>query len=84
MSEEDRENLIKCNDVYNALRYYIEIVDNLQKENKKLKENSISKDKIREKRNDLINEYFTKFIDNKDIYLAIDIIDEILNDSEVI
>ena len=64
-------------------QHFFDRIQDLQKENEELKKNGISKDLIREKRNDLIDEYFTKFVDNKDIYLAIDIIDEILNDSEV-
>lgn len=38
MSEYDKENLKKCNDVFNALRYYISRVEELEKENEYLKE----------------------------------------------
>ena len=38
MNKYNKENLKKCNDVYNALRYYISRVEELENENKNLKE----------------------------------------------
>ena len=38
MSEYDKENLKKCGDIYNALYYYKTKVEELENENKYLKE----------------------------------------------
>lgn len=77
MREADRENLMKCNDVFNALRYYIFKVEELEEANEKLRrtkriktyndiqKNFISKDRIRNKIEELeeIEKQF-EFINN--------------------